>query len=79
MTGGVFTDIIERPEAAECGEIGQVLMTPDVTFVVMLRFGILALQLLPVHSTSGSLASFSILNALGIRVFLRSYHILSFH
>ena len=50
MTGGLFEDIIERPESPDASLL---VMTPEASFINMLRYGILALQLLPEKSAAG--------------------------
>lgn len=51
MTGGIFDDIVERPEYPDRMDY---MMTPDVSFVLMIRYGMLALQLMPVNTASGT-------------------------
>ncbi|XP_064625448.1 KICSTOR complex protein SZT2-like [Lineus longissimus] len=51
LTGGLFDDIIERPESPAAQKVHMV--TPDAGFVNMLRYGILALQLLPENTSAG--------------------------
>ncbi|XP_074640655.1 KICSTOR complex protein SZT2-like [Tubulanus polymorphus] len=50
ITGGLFDDLIERPESPK--EAIKII-TPDAGFVNMLRYSILALQLLPENSSAG--------------------------
>lgn len=50
LTGGLFDDIIEQPVAPDPTLF---LMTPEASFVNMLRYGILALQVLPENANGG--------------------------
>ena len=50
MTGGLFEDIVEKPDTPSPI---LYLTTPDMSFVNLFRYGILALQLLPEKSAAG--------------------------
>ena len=51
LTGGLFEDIVEKPDTPSPI---LYLTTPDMSFVNLFRYGILALQLLPEKSAAGS-------------------------
>ncbi len=52
MTGGLFEDIVERPESPDPAVY---MMSPEASFTNMLRYGSLGLQLLPENSAAGIL------------------------
>ena len=52
MTGGIFEDAVERPDSPDPAVF---VMTPEVSFTNMLRYGILGLQLLPENSAAGKI------------------------
>ena len=52
LTGGLFEDIVEKPDTPSPI---LYLTTPDMSFVNLFRYGILALQLLPEKSAAGRL------------------------
>ncbi|ELT88146.1 hypothetical protein CAPTEDRAFT_195376 [Capitella teleta] len=50
LTGGLFEDIVEPPVTPDPA---MYLTTPEASFVNMMRYGILALQMLPENSNGG--------------------------
>ena len=50
LMGTLFEDLSERPQTPN---VDRHMTTPDIHFINMLRYGILALKLLPENITAG--------------------------
>ena len=46
-------DYMDRQDSVDSVDVDSAVLNPDVHFFVMLRYGLLALQLLPENSISG--------------------------
>lgn len=46
-------DYMDRQDSIDSVDVDSAVLNPDVHFFVMLRYGLLALQLLPENSISG--------------------------
>ena len=53
MTGGIFDDIVESELPTGSPDPTEHLMTPEASFINMLRYGMLALHLLQENSAAG--------------------------
>jgi len=48
------SDFVDYLDSVDSVDIDSAVLTADVHFFIMLRYGLLALQLLPANSISGS-------------------------